>query len=186
MPKSTAASLILRGVLALVLGVLALAWPGVTVLVLVVMFAVYAFADAGLQSWRAIASAKAGSVVGHLVLGLIDTAAGVFALVWPVPTALVLVLIAGFWAVAGGCYELFSAFGRGLTAGNRALDVVTGLVLIAFGAVLFARPGLGAVTFALLFGLFALMYGTTQILRGIQARSTRRALHAVGPRAHAA
>ena len=66
MLKSTAASLILRGVLALLIGILALAWPGVTVLVLVIMFAVYAFTDVVLQAMRAFASVKAGPVPGHL------------------------------------------------------------------------------------------------------------------------
>jgi uncharacterized membrane protein HdeD (DUF308 family) len=186
MLRSTATSLILRGALALIVGILALAWPGATVLALVIIFAVYAFTDAVLQGMRAFSSDKAGPVLGHLLLGLIDIAAGLFAIAWPVPTALVLVLIAGFWAVAGGCYEFISAFTGGLTAGTRALDILTGLVLIAFGLVLFARPGLGAVTFALLFGLFTLVYGTTQIIRGVEVRRLGRTVHAAAHHAHAA
>ncbi len=95
--KSMSTSLILRGVLAIIVGIIALAWPGVTILALVILFAVYAFIDAGLQALRAFSSATAGPVFGHLLLGLIDLAAGVIALVWPVPTALVLVLVVGFW-----------------------------------------------------------------------------------------
>jgi uncharacterized membrane protein HdeD (DUF308 family) len=183
--KSTATTLILRGVLALIVGIIALAWPGVTVLVLVIMFAVFAFTDAALQAVRGFSTGKAGPVVGHLLLSLIDMAAGVVALAWPLPTALVLVLIAAVWAVAGGFFEFFSAFTSGLTAGNRALDIVTGLLLVAFGVLLFARPGVGAVTFALLFGLFSLVYGITQIMRGAEVRGLRRDLHAVGPHVHA-
>jgi uncharacterized membrane protein HdeD (DUF308 family) len=184
--KSPATFLILRGVLVLIVGILALAWPGVTVLALVIVFAVYAFTDATLQAVRAFSSGKAGPVVGCLLLSLVDIAAGVIALAWPLPTALVLVLIAGVWAVAGGFVEFFSAFTSGLSAGIRALDIVTGLLLIAFGVLLFARPGVGAVTFALLFGLFSLVYGISQIMRGVEVRRPRHALHAVGPRAHAA
>jgi uncharacterized membrane protein HdeD (DUF308 family) len=44
---------------------------------------------------------------------------------------------------------------------------VGGLVSIAFGVVLFARPGVGAVTLALLFGLFSLIYGVNQVSLGI-------------------
>lgn len=186
MLKSTATSLILRGVLALIIGILALAWPGVTVLALVIMFAIFAFTDSVLQAMWAFSSAKAGPVAGHLLLALISLAAGVAAIVWPLPTAVVLVLIAAFWAVAGGCYELVSAFAHGLRAGTRALDIVTGLVLIAFGALLFARPGVGVVTFAVLFGLFNLVFGTTQIMRGVEVRSLANAVRGVGPRAHAA
>ena len=75
--KSRSTSLILLGVLAIIVGLLALAWPGVTILALVILFAFYAFIAAGLQTARAFASATAGPVFGHLLLALIDLAAGV-------------------------------------------------------------------------------------------------------------
>ena len=110
MLKSLSTSLILRGVLATVVGILALAWPGVTVFALVILFAVYAFVAGGLQTLRAFSSDTAGPVFGHLLLGLVSLAAGVIALAWPLPTALVLVLIVGTWAVISGLVEIFSAF----------------------------------------------------------------------------
>jgi uncharacterized membrane protein HdeD (DUF308 family) len=177
--KSMSTSLILRGALAVIVGIIAIAWPGVTILALVILFAVYAFIDAGLQAMRAFSSATAGPVFGHLLLGLLDLAAGVVALVWPGPTALVLVLIVAFWAFAGGFAEIFAAFGSGETAGTRALFIVGGLVSIAFGVVLFSRPGVGAVTLALLYGLFNLTYGTSRIVMGVQARQTGQTLHSV-------
>ena len=177
--KSTSTSLILLGVLAIIAGIVALAWPGVTVLALVILFAVYAFMDAGLQTVRAFSSPGAGPVFGHLLLGLVDIAAGVIALAWPGPTALVLVLVVGAWAFVGGLFEFFAGFQSGETAGTRAMFILGGLVSIAFGVVLFARPGVGAVTLALLFGLFALIYGVTQISMGIQLRSTGKTLHSV-------
>ena len=179
MLKSVSTSLILRGVLAVIVGILALSWPGVTILALIILFAVYAFIDAGFQAMRAFSSGRAGPVVGHLLLGLVDLAAGVFALAWPAPTALVLVLVVGFWAFFGGSFEVFSAFGPGETAGHRAMYIITGAVWIAFGVVLFARPGLGAVTLAILFGLFNLISGATLITRGIDVRRTGRVLEPV-------
>jgi uncharacterized membrane protein HdeD (DUF308 family) len=170
--KSTSTSLILLGVLAVVVGIIALAWPGVTVYALVILFAVYAFLSAGLQAMRAFSSRTAGPVFGYLLLALISLAAGVIALVWPGPTALVLVLVVGIWAVIGGIVEIVSGFGSGETAGTRALVIVAGLVSIAFGVVLFARPGVGAVTLALLFGLFSLIYGVSQIVMGVELRRT--------------
>ena len=170
--KSTSTSLILLGVLAIIVGIIALAWPGVTILALVILFAVYAFIDAGLRAMRAFSSRTAGPVFGHLLLGLVDLAAGVIALVWPAPTALVLVLVIGFWAVVGGFVEFFTAFQSGETAGTRALFILGGLVSIAFGVVLFARPGVGAVTLALLFGLFSIIYGVSQIVMGVELRRT--------------
>ena len=76
MLKSTSTSMILLGVLAIIVGIIALAWPQVTVLALVIVFAVYAFIDAGLQAMRAFSGRSAGPVVGHLLLGLVDLAAG--------------------------------------------------------------------------------------------------------------
>ena len=179
MLKSTSTSLIATGVLALIIGAVALAWPGVTILALVILFAIYAFIAAGLQATRAFTSAKAGPVFGHLLLGLVDIAAGLVAIFWPAPTALVLVLVVAIWAAAAGFAEIFAAFQAGEAAGTRAMFILAGLVSVAFGVVLFSRPDIGAVTLALLFGLFALVYGVSQITTGIQVRRTGRALHSV-------
>jgi uncharacterized membrane protein HdeD (DUF308 family) len=168
--KSTSTSLILVGILAVVVGIFAIAWPGVTILALVILFAVYAFADAGLQGARAFGSRSAGPVLGHLLLGLVDLAAGVFALAWPAPTAYVLVIVVAAWALAGGFAEVFAGFQIGESVGMRAMFILSGLVSVAFGVLLFARPGVGAVTLALLFGLYALIYGFSQISVGIQVR----------------
>ena len=184
--RSTATSLILRGILAVVVGITAIAWPGVTVFALVVLFAVYAFADTGLQAMRAFSSGLAGPVIGHLLLGLIDLAAGVVALIWPAPTALVLVLVVAAWAVVGGFFEITAAFGVGDPAGTRALLIVGGLVSIAFGIVLLAHPVIGAVTVALLIGLFTMVYGIWQITIGIEVRRVRRVLDHVLLHDHAA
>jgi len=168
--KSTSTSLILLGVLAVITGIIAIAWPGVTILALIIVFAVYAFMAAGLQGARAFSSRAAGPVFGHLLLGLIDLAAGVVALVWPAPTALVLVIVVAAWALTGGVAEFFAGFQSGETAGTRALFIMSGLVSVAFGVLLFARPGVGAVTLALLFGLYSMIYGFSQITAGIQLR----------------
>ena len=66
--KSLSTSMIVRGVLAIAVGIIALAWPQVTVLALVYLFAVYAFIAAGLEAMRAFSSRSAGPVFGHLLL----------------------------------------------------------------------------------------------------------------------
>jgi uncharacterized membrane protein HdeD (DUF308 family) len=172
-------SLILRGVLAVIVGIIAIAWPSVTVLALVILFAVYAFMDAGFQFVRAFSGRTAGPVIGHLLLGLIDLAAGIVALVWPSPTALVLVIVVAIWAFIAGFLELFAAFQTGETAGTRALFILGGLVSIAFGVVLVARPDMGAVALALLFGLYSLIFGVSQIMLGIDARRSVTGLRSV-------
>ncbi len=177
--KSTATSMIVVGVLAVITGIIALAWPGVTVLALVILFAVYAFLAAFMQGSRAFSSDGFGPVLGHLLLAVVDIAAGIIALVWPGPTVLVLVYVVGFWAIFGGITEFGTAFAAGETAGTRTLFLLGGLVSVAFGVVLLARPGVGALTLALLYGFFALTYGVTQIAAGAQLRSAGRGVGAV-------
>jgi uncharacterized membrane protein HdeD (DUF308 family) len=181
--KSTSTSLILLGVLSVIVGIIAIAWPGVTIAALVILFAIYAFIGAGMQAARAFGSLTAGPVAGHLLLALIDLAAGVVALAWPGPTALVLVWIVAFWALAAGFAEIVAAFATGETAGTRAMLIVTGLVSVAFGVVLASRPDIGALTLALLFGLYSLIYGLSGIVFGVQMRQTGRT---VGPVLHQA
>jgi uncharacterized membrane protein HdeD (DUF308 family) len=170
--KSLSTSVILRGVLATIVGVIAIAWPGVTILALVILFAVYAFMDAAVEGSRAFSSGNAGPVFGHLLLALVDVGAGVIALAWPGATALVLVLVIAIWAFLGGFLEIFAAFRAGETAGIRAMLVLSGLVSIALGVVLSSRPDIGAVSLALVYGLFSLVYGVSQIVIGLQARQS--------------
>ena len=111
--KSTSTSMILLGILAIIVGIIAIAWPNVTILALVILFAISAFMAAGLAATRAFTSRTAGPVFGYLLLALIDLAAGVVALVWPGPTAYVLVIIVAAWALVAGLAEFFAGFGSG-------------------------------------------------------------------------
>jgi uncharacterized membrane protein HdeD (DUF308 family) len=111
----------------------------------------------------------------------VNLAAGVVALAWPGPTALVLVLIVGTWAVIAGVVEIGAAFAAGEPAGARALFILGGLVSIAFGVVLFARPGVGAITLALLFGLYNLVYGARTLVQGIELRQTGTTIRSAFP-----
>jgi Short repeat of unknown function (DUF308) len=78
-----------------------------------------------------------------------------------------------------GVVEIAGAFRADEPAGTRAAFILSGLVSVAFAVALFARPGMGAVTLALLFGLFNLICGTSAIAQGIELRRTRKALHSV-------
>jgi uncharacterized membrane protein HdeD (DUF308 family) len=177
MLKSLSTSFMIRGLLAVAVGIVALAWPGITVLALVILFAIYAFVAAGMEAVKAFGSERAGPVMGHLLLGLVDVGAGMIALAWPGPTALVLVLLVGTWATIGGLVEIIAGLQAREPAGTRTLFFVSGLISIAFGAVLLARPGIGAVTLALLFGLFNLVYGIWAFTQGVDLRRAHRSVN---------
>jgi uncharacterized membrane protein HdeD (DUF308 family) len=169
--KSWSDSIIVPGILAFIVGLIAIIWPGVTILALIILFAAYCFMDAIIEPTRAFSSDRAGHVIGHLLLALISVAAGIVVIVWPGSTALVLVaVVVAVWAIAGGFVEFFAGFRSGQTAGTRALLILAGLVSVAFGIVIAAGPGIGAVTAALLFGLYSMIYGISLTVPGIQGR----------------
>jgi uncharacterized membrane protein HdeD (DUF308 family) len=162
--KSLSTSLIWRGALAIVVGVIAFAWPNITVGAFVILFAVYAFLAATMEFAGAFASVSAGPVAGHVALAVLDVAAGVIALAWPDITALALVTVVAVWAFAIGIMEVALAFRSGETAGERALLGLTGLVSMALGLAFAVRPDIGAITIAQVYGLFSLVSGISAIV----------------------
>ena len=168
--SSLSRSLLWAGLLAAAIGVVAIVWPGVTIAFVVAIFAVAAFVAAVNQAMRAFSSATAGPVAGHLLLAAVDVAAGVGAIVWPGITAYALTIWIGAWAIVTGFGEFAMAFGSHETAGDRALFGFGGLLSVALGVVLFARPDVGAVSLATVFGLFSLSYGIWSVVLAARTR----------------
>src|SRR5690348_6075276 len=121
MVKSFSSALIWRGAVALAIGITALAWPEITVLALVYIFAISALLAAGFEVANAVGSTRGKPVVTHLLLGLVDLAAGAIAIAWPGATALVLVLLVASWAMAAGALEVYAGLRSGEVAGTRAM-----------------------------------------------------------------
>jgi uncharacterized membrane protein HdeD (DUF308 family) len=170
---SLSTSLLWRGLLAVGVGIVSVAWPDITVGAFVILFAVFAFAAAVTDTMRAFSSDKAGPVAGYLVLALVSAAAGVSALAWPGITALALVIWVGAWALVTGIVEAALAFRQGETAGERAGWLLSGLVSIALAVVLFIRPDIGALSLATVFGLYAIVYGTSSVVLSVRARKVK-------------
>ena len=164
--------LVWRGILAILVGIVALAWPGITIGAFVVLFAVYTFLAGVTELVLMAMSRRAGPVLGHLLFAVIDVAAGVVAIIWPGVTALVLVLVIGVWAIAAGIAEIAMAFREGGTAGRSAVYVLSGLLSIAFGVVVMLRPGIGAVAIAQVFGLFGIFIGISMLVTAADTRAT--------------
>jgi uncharacterized membrane protein HdeD (DUF308 family) len=167
--NSIRGALIWRGVLALVVGFIALAWPDITVGAFVILFAIYAFVAAATSAATAFASDRAGQVAGGLILAVLDVAAGLAALAWPDITAVALVWVVAIWAFASGFAELVMAFAAGETAGQRALLGLGGLISIALGVVFVFRPDVGAVTIAQVYGLFSIVFGVSALVMAANA-----------------
>lgn len=162
--KAVSSSLLWRGLLAIGIGVVSILWPDITVGAFVILFAVYAFMAAVADAARAFSSDRVGPVLGYLALGVVSVGAGVVALVWPGPTALVLTLIVGWWALFTGVVQIAMAFATGKRAGERALWILSGLVSIALAVALFIRPDIGAVSLAIVFGLYSIFFGVSALV----------------------
>jgi uncharacterized membrane protein HdeD (DUF308 family) len=175
--SSVSTSLLWRGLLAIVIGVVSVAWPDITVGAFVIVFAVYAFLAAGAEAARAFSSDSAGPVAGFLLLALLSVAAGLGSLVWPDITAYALTLWVAVWAFVTGVVEVAMAFQRGSAAGERAIWALGGLVSIALGVVLSIRPDIGALSLATTFGFFSIVYGVSAVVLSLQVR---RVGHATG------
>jgi uncharacterized membrane protein HdeD (DUF308 family) len=174
-------TLLWRGLLAVVIGMVSVAWPGITIGALVILFAVYAFMIAATDGARAFASDRVGPVFGWLLLALLSLAAGVGAVAWPGITALALTIWVAAWALTTGVMEIVLVFQRGEKAGERALFLLTGLVSIALAFVLFVRPDIGAVSLATVFGLFSIVYGISAVFASFEERRGRTNASRPGP-----
>jgi uncharacterized membrane protein HdeD (DUF308 family) len=174
---TVSSALLWRGVLAIVIGIVSVAWPGVTVGAIVLLFAVYAFIAAAGDVMRAFASDRAGPAAGYLLLAVLSVVAGIIAIAWPGITALVLTIWVAAWALITGIVEVAMAFQRGETAGERTIWGLTGLVAIGLGIVLFIRPDIGALSLAEVFGLFSLFFGISTLILYFQTRQFTAATH---------
>jgi uncharacterized membrane protein HdeD (DUF308 family) len=152
-----------RGALAVVIGLIAVIWPGITLGAFVILFAVYALIAAGVDTLRAFSSRRVGPILGYLLLAVISVAAAVAALAWPGITVLVATIWIAVWAAVTGFTDLFLTFAPRERAGERLTWALTGIVSLIFAFVLAVRPEAGAVALATVFGFFAIFYGVMAI-----------------------
>lgn len=171
MKNLSSTQLVWRGVLALVVGLVTVAWPGITLGAFVFLFAVYAFGGAVIEI---TGRARSRHLAGRLLLAALDVLAGVFVLAWPGITVLAAVVLIGVWAVIAGLTEIALAFAAGESAGERALLALSGLVSVGLGIALFSRPGIGAVTLAQVYGLFSLFAGVSALVLAAQLHTRPR------------
>lgn len=166
----------LRGVLGIAFAVLAIAWPGLTLLSLVALFAAYAIL-AGIASLAGALRHRSGGELrwDAVILGLVSIGAGLVAAYHPAATALLLVLIMGANALVAGVLDILAAIRlRRMIAGEWLL-ALAGLASVVFGALVFARPGAGALALVWLVSLYAFVTGVLLLGLGLRMRTLGRA-----------
>ena len=148
----------LRGLVAIVFGILAFVWPGMTLAVLVVLFGAYALVDGVLDIIVAFRGEAAHRMM-LLVEGIVGVLAGLAAFVWPGLTALVLLYIIALWAIVTGVLEIVAAIRLRRAIRNELGMIIGGVLSVLFGLVLLAAPGAGALAVVFIIGVYAVVFG---------------------------
>ena len=155
---------------------LALAMPGVTLTILVIVWGAYALMDGVLALVAGLRMRDNGKPLWSLIIiGLLGIGAGVATFFWPGLTALTLVLIIGSWAIVMGLFQIIAAVRLRKYIQGEWLHALSGLLSIVFGVAVVLRPGAGAVAFAWIVGWFAIVFGVMLISMALRLRSGRRA-----------
>jgi uncharacterized membrane protein HdeD (DUF308 family) len=162
---------VLRGVAAVLFGILAFAWPGITLAVLVIVWGAYALADGVLALVAAYRVRDQGKPFWSLVIvGLLGIAAGIVTFIWPGMTALLLLMFIAAWAVVMGIFQIVAAIRLRKEIENEWLLGLSGVLSVLFGVIMFAQPGAGALAVIWVIAAYAIAFGILLIWLGLRLR----------------
>lgn len=163
--------LVLRGVLAILFGVIAFVVPGVAWWSLILLFGVYAMLDGIFAMMTGLIGSKFSPRWWMFLLeGMINVAAGVIALMRPDLASVVLVLVIAVWAILTGILEIVAAIRLRREITNEWMLGFGGFVSFALGVLLFFQPATGSVIITLMIGLYALVFGILLVVLGLRLR----------------
>jgi uncharacterized membrane protein HdeD (DUF308 family) len=163
--------LLLRGVIGVLFGIVAIAWPISTVVALVVLWGVWALVDGIGLATEALRQGTTGERLLAGVMALVAVLAGLYAIFHPGATAVVLTWIVGIWLLVRGLFEVVRAFARSLPGSTRAMLVVSALVDFLLGGIFVAHPGKSAIGVTTLLGVVAVVWGGVLIVLALVVRS---------------
>jgi uncharacterized membrane protein HdeD (DUF308 family) len=151
--------MLLRGIAAVVFGVLAFIWPGLTLLTLVLFYGAYALVDGVLAIVSAITGGSPAPRWWLVIIGLLGIAAGVLTFVWPGITALVLLFFIAGWAIAVGVFQIIGAIRLRKEIDNEWMLIAGGVLSVLFGIGVLLVPGAGALALVWVIATFAIIEG---------------------------
>ncbi|QIG51084.1 HdeD family acid-resistance protein [Nordella sp. HKS 07] len=150
---------LLRGIAGILFGVLAFAWPGITLLSLVILYGAYALIDGFFAILAGIKGGGAESRWWLILIGLLGVGAGLLTFFWPAITALVLTIFIGAWALIHGIFEIVGAIKIRKEIDNEWWLILSGAISVLFGLIILVRPGAGALALVWLIGAYAIIFG---------------------------
>jgi len=169
--------LLLRGLAAIAFGLLTWMRPGISLASLVLLFGVFAIVDGVMGVWVAVAGRKEMDNWGALLLwGLVSVAAGALTFLTPGITALALLFYIAVWAIARGVLEIVSAIRLRKEIQGEWILILAGAASVAFGGILIARPGEGALAVLWLIAAYATVVGALLTVLAFKVRNLGKAL----------
>jgi uncharacterized membrane protein HdeD (DUF308 family) len=170
-----------RGIVSVIIGIVAFAWPGVTISALIGIFALYALLDGAMNLYLGLVRRLGRNPAwGQMLQGIAGILAGVVTFMWPGVTAQLLVFFIGTWAVFNGILQIVAAVRLRKIIRGEWLLAFGGAMSIVFGLVVISRPGVAMVGLSWSLGVYALLSGVLLIALGLRLRevSSRMALAA--------
>jgi uncharacterized membrane protein HdeD (DUF308 family) len=161
---------VLRGVAAIIFGILAFAWPGITLLTLVLFWGAFALVDGVLAI---IAAVKGGNPMPRwwlAIVGLAGIIAGALTFLMPGLTALVLLTFIAVWAIVLGVMEIIGAIKLRKEIQGEWLLILNGAISVLFGIVLLWRPVTGMIALVWIIGAYAIILGVIYVMFGLKLR----------------
>jgi len=166
--------LLLRGIAAILFGVLAFIWPGLTLVTLVLLYGAFALVDGVLTLVAAFAgSAKPVPTWWLVIGGLAGIAVGVLTFLWPGITAILLVLFIGAWALVHGIFQIIGAIQLRREIDNEWTLILGGLLSVLFGAIIMIAPGAGAVGLVWAIATYSIVFGILFVALAFRMRKHR-------------
>ena len=170
--------IVLRGVLAVLFGLAAFVWPGITLLSLILIFGVYAMIDGVIASITGLSHVKdTPRWWVFLGEGLISIGAGIVAILWPGLATVVLLAMISAWAVLTGALEIVAAIRLRREISNEWLLIAGGLLSIGLGVLLILQPAAGGLALIWTIGAYALLFGVLLIVLGFRLRTANSSAH---------
>lgn len=160
----------LRGLFAIIFGVLAFVWPEATITALVLIFGAYAVVDGLLSAYTGFTDPNYRWWVG-LLEGIVGVAAGLVAFFYPGLTAIALVYLVAVWAILTGAFEIWGAIKLREEIKGEWLLALSGVASIAFGLLLAFFPGMGVLTLVWLIAGYAIIFGVMTIMLAFRLRN---------------
>lgn len=167
---------VVRGVLTIAFGLVAVIWPHVTVAAILWVVAVFAIVDGVVEIFDAIRQRRDGGTALGITLGVLAIAFGVVALVWPGPTITVFAVIVGIWTLVAGLLQIVASIDlRKVLGSGWGWGVTSGVLTLVLGVLLLVWPKGSLAALVWVVGIWAFVIGIVLIGIGVRVRRLAKA-----------